>query len=83
MKLSATQQRALAALDAQVLRQYEDIRRAGVAWKTLASLLEARRDRPALARRLELRQPGILREPYYVFYVLTSAGAALLRAAVA
>lgn len=76
MRLSGIQRRTLGALDPAILRQFEDLhRRDGVSWKTLASLLAERPDRPALARRVELRSPGILREPYHVFYVLTPAGA--------
>lgn len=68
--------RAIAALDAQLLRQFEDLYRAhGVQWRTLRSLMQARGDRPALVQQVDLREAAWLRSPYYHFYRLTEAGA--------
>lgn len=80
-RLSPAQLRALAAVDRRILRQYPDLlRRDGVRWNTLFSLVVARAGRPVLVRMIGLRPPGLQKADYAHFFVLSDAGAAVLRA---
>lgn len=73
-ELSSAQRRALAALDPAIPRHVDDLRRAGLRWRTATSLMFGTRRRPALISQIELRRP--LRDaPYYSFLLLTSHGA--------
>lgn len=79
-RLSKPQRRALAALDRDILRQFEDL--GGVRWRTIASMMMDRPGRPALVREVGLKPPCWLKVPYTHFYVLTEAGAAARQKAV-
>lgn len=53
--LSPAQRRALLAVHPESPRHVPDVIRAGVRWRTVATLLQRRRDRPALIEQLGLK----------------------------
>lgn len=80
-KVTSAERRALDVLERDIPRHPADLfRRDRVRFETLRKLSAGSDERPALARRMELKPSTWLKAAYFPFYVLTAEGEAARKA---